>query len=145
MSGLGVETRANEYYAYFTVTGEFDPSKITARLGLEPTSCWMKGDRNERTHLERKFSRWSLHTRLDHAQALEAHVDDVLEQLEPARAAVIELLKEVIGQMQLVGYFHSAYPGLHFEAATLSKLSLFKLDMDMDFYYLYSDKREDSD
>jgi len=144
MNCVGVGTRANEYYAYFTVTGEFAPDEISAQLGLQPTDCWMKGDRNERTHLERKFSRWSLYTRLDHAVALEAHVDDVLEQLELVRERVVDLVEELTGEMVLVGHFYRDYPGLHFEASTLSKLAALNVDVDMDFYYMYSDRREDS-
>ena len=145
MSSIGAGTRANEYYAYFTVTGEFAPEDISKRLGLQPTDCWIKGSRNEQTHLERKFSRWSLYSRLDRTVALEAHVDDVLEQLQPARDRIADLLKEVTGEMILVGYFYRDYPGLHFKASTLSNLAAINVDIDMDFYYMYSDKREDSE
>jgi hypothetical protein len=144
MTAIGADTRPNECYAYFSVTGEFDPQKITARLGLQPTVCWNKGDRNERTQLERKFSRWSLYTRLDRGMALETHVDDVIEQLEPAREKVVDLLQSVEGGVTLVGHFHRDYPGLYFDASTIARLATLKLGMDMDFYYLYSDKREDS-
>ena len=137
-------TRANECYAYFTVTGEFDPRDISARLNLEPTDCWKKGDRNEQTHYERKFSRWSLQSRLDHFASLESHVEDVLEQLQPAQKDVVELLKNIHGEMQLVGHFFSDYPGLHFEPSTISKLAALNLGVDFDFYYMYSDRREDS-
>ena len=57
-------TEPNQYYSYFTVAGDFDPAEITVLMGVVPTECWAKGDRNERTHLERKFSRWSLFSRL---------------------------------------------------------------------------------
>ena len=56
-------TKDNECYAYFTLVGEFDPKEITQRMGIEPTDSWMKGDINGKTKLERKFSRWSLHSR----------------------------------------------------------------------------------
>lgn len=145
MSTIDARTKANEYYACFTMVGEFEPNDITTRLGIKPTDCWKKGDRNERTHIERKFSRWSLYTRLDRSEVLEAHVDDVLEQLQPIREKIVDLRNEVDGGMQLVAFFHRGYPGLHFEVPTLSKLAAMNLSMDMDFYYLYSDKREDSE
>ena len=136
--------KPNEYYAYFTVVGEFDPETISARLGLMPTDFWKKGDRSEQTHLERTFSRWSLYSRLDRSAPMEKQVDDVLEQLQPSSQAVVELSADAKVYMQLVGYFHRDYPGLSFEASTLFGLSGLRLGMDMDFYYMYSDKREDS-
>jgi cytochrome c peroxidase len=137
-------TKPNEYYAYFTVTGDFNPIDITARLGLSPTESWAKGDRNEQTHYERKFSRWSLYSRLGRDASMESQVDDVLEQLQEIKDAVKNVLGELSGGMQLVGHFHRDYPGVHFEVSTLSKLAALNLSLDMDFYYMYSDKREDS-
>jgi hypothetical protein len=61
----GDMTKPNELYAYFTITGDFDPASITARVAVEPTDCWTKGDENPRNHMERKFSRWSLYSRLE--------------------------------------------------------------------------------
>jgi Domain of unknown function (DUF4279) len=139
-----IETRDNEYSAYFTVTGDFDPAEISDRLGLEPTSCWRKGDRNEKTHLERKFSRWSLDSRLDKFAPLEGHVADVLQQLKPAVARVKTALETYEGGMQLVGWFYKNYPGLHFDKDLIAKLAECELSVDFDFYYMYSDAREDS-
>jgi hypothetical protein len=137
-------TKDNEYYAYFTVSGEFDPHEITASIGLKPTDYWRKGDRNEKTHLERKFSRWSLYSRLDPSASLENHLKDVVEQLEPVNTAILSLPAELKGNVQLVGYFHSDFPGLVFESTVISRLAALNLGFDCDFYYMYSDKREDS-
>jgi hypothetical protein len=70
----------NEQYAYLTITADFDPEQITSTVGLMPSESWRKGDRNERTHYERKFSRWSLESRLARSSSLEDHVRDVLNQ-----------------------------------------------------------------
>ena len=91
-----------------------------------------------------RFSRWNLQSRLDHFASLESHVEDVLEQLQPAQKDVVELLRNIHGEMQLVGHFFSSYPGIHFEASTISKLAALNLGVDFDFYYMYSDRREDS-
>ena len=137
-------TRDNEQYAYFTLVGDFDPSVISERLGILPTDCWKKGDRNERTHLERKFSRWSLYSRLERAQPLESQLNDVLEQLLPIADAVRTIREEIEGHVALVSYLYRDYPGLTFEPVALAHLGAMKLAIDLDFYYLYSDKREDS-
>jgi hypothetical protein len=57
----------NEQYAYFTITDSFDPAEITRRIGVEPTKAWRKGDLHPKNQMERKFSRWSLASRLDRA------------------------------------------------------------------------------
>jgi len=137
-------TKPNEYRAYFTVTGDFDPAEVTKLLGTNPTEAWQKGDRNERTHFERKFSRWSLYSRLDSAVSLEEQVEDVLDQLRPIAERVISVRSQFEGWMQLVAFFYESYPGLTFAPATLLDLGRMKLAMDCDFYDLYSDRREDS-
>ncbi len=139
-----IETRENEYRAYFTVTGGFDPASISGQIGLNPTSSWKKGDRNEKTHLERKFSRWSLDSRLDKLASLEEHIVDVLEQLKPKADQVRQVLKDNEGGMQLVGWFYKDYPGMHFEKELVASLAELELSVDFDFYYMYSDAREDS-
>src|SRR5262249_52054371 len=135
----------NECYAYFSVVGSFDPTEITQRLGTKPTESWQKGELNPRNGLERKFSRWSLYSRLERAlDDLEQHVVDVLNQLDSNSAAFRQLSVEFGGTMELVGYFHSRYPGLAFEPDVVSRLAQYSLSIDFDFYYVYSDKRDDS-
>src|ERR1035441_458422 len=75
-------TEPNEQYAYFTIRGDFDTAEISKLVGVTPTEAWVKGDINPRTQLERKFSRGSLHPRLERSRELEAHIADVIEQLE---------------------------------------------------------------
>ncbi len=116
-------TKDNEQYAYFTLTGDFDPQNISAFLRLEPTEQWRKGSRNERTHLERTFSRWSLESRLERSASLEDHVRDVLEQTLGRAEAIREVGKEHTAYMQLVGWFHNDYPGFGLEADTISGLA----------------------
>jgi Domain of unknown function (DUF4279) len=137
-------TKDNEQYAYFTITGDFDPNGITDRLGIRPSESWHKGDRNERTHYERKFSRWSLNSRLDHSAALEEHVRDVLNQTRDHASAICEIGQEFDCWVQLVGYFHNEYPGFGLDSESIAGLALLKVGIDCDFYYLYSHEREDS-
>ena len=138
-------TKDNEQYAYLTVTGDFDPKVITDRLGIMPSESWQEGMRNERTYLERKFSRWSLNSRLDHSAALEEHVRDVLEQTRGNEAAIRELGQEFKCWVQLVGYFHNDYPGFGLDSVLIGGLAALNVGIDCDFYYLYSHEREDSE
>jgi hypothetical protein len=138
-------TEPNTCRAYFTLVGEFDPMEISARVGMKPTRSWKKGDINPSTQRERNHSRWCLDSRLDQTAPLESHVADVLEQLRPHATSVEQVRSAVDGGMQLVAYFYSHYPGFSLEASVLSELGALKLGIDCDFYFLYSDKREDSE
>ncbi len=138
-------TRNNEQYAYFTVVGEFAPADISARLNLLPTNSWKKGELNPTTKLERKLSRWSLYSELDHSKPLEEHIESVLVQLSAEREKVSRLSSEMDAGIQIVGYFYSDYPGFGLNRETVAQLAELNLSIDCDFYYLYSDKREDSE
>jgi hypothetical protein len=137
-------TRPNEFRAYLTFTGEFDPDEITERLQLVPSNAWKKGDRNEKTHMERKFSRWSLESRLPQAEPIVSQIRDVLAQVGPASKRVRDLRSEYTGEMQVVAYFHSESPWFHFDEDVVAGCAEMKLSIDCDFYTLYSDRREDS-
>ena len=134
----------NEQYAYFSVHDGFDPAEVTARVGVPPSESWRRGDVCSRTQRERKFSRWCLHSRLPRDQELEEHIRDVLAQLDANPEAFRAVSLEFGGCMQLVGYFHRDYPGLHFEPDITEGLARYGLAVDFDFYWLYSDRREDT-
>ncbi len=137
-------TEPNEQYAYFTLTGDFDPADISKLLGVTPTECWLKGDVNPRTLRERKFSRWSLYSRLERNSSLEDHIMDVIKQLSENKSGFVDASSKHGGVMQLVAYYKSNYPGLDFERGLVKSLAEFSLSVDFDFCYLYSDSREDS-
>ncbi|MCU1256501.1 MAG: hypothetical protein JWM83_2800 [Candidatus Angelobacter sp.] len=125
----------NECYAYFHVAGQFNPSDLTRRLGVEPTRISVKGEVIPRTKMLRKFSRWELHSRLARTESFELHIADVLDQLDAKKAAFRELSIELGGQMELVGYFRVDYPGLVFERMIVERMAHYALSIDFDFYF----------
>jgi Domain of unknown function (DUF4279) len=137
-------TKDNEQYAYLSFTGDFDPASITDQLGMQPSESWIKGSRSERTHLERKFSRWSLNSRLERTASLEDHVRDVLEQTLSVAEQIRHIGETFTAYVQLVGWFHNDYPGFGLDSELISGLAQLNVGIDCDFYYLYSDRREDS-
>ena len=50
-----------------------------------------------------------------------------------------EASEQYDGCMQLVGYFHVDYPGLAFGKTIVKRLADYSLQVDFDFYYLYSE------
>jgi hypothetical protein len=137
-------TEPNEQYAYFTVSGEFDPSELSNLVGVRPTESWRKGDLNPKTQYERKLSRWALYSRLERHRSVEDHIADVLYQMRANPVAFCEASTKYGGVMQLVAYFKTDYPGLNFDREIVKGLSEFSLSVDCDFYFLYSHRREDS-
>lgn len=136
----------NETYAYFSIASPgLDPALITQETGVAATDSWKKGERNPRNGFERKFGRWSLYSRLPRSEMLEEHVADVLAQLDANPIAFHKASRTHEGRMQLVGYFHSYYPGLYLTPEIIEKLAQYSLAVDCDFYYLYSDSRDDTD
>jgi hypothetical protein len=69
---------------------------------------------------------------------LEAHIRDVLAQLDAKPESFAAVSQEFGGVMQLVAYFHQDYPGLHFEQDITVGLARYALAVDFDFYWLYS-------
>lgn len=134
----------NQQYAYFSAYGDFDPDEVTTRVGVRPTEYWRRGDICSRTQRERNFSRWSLFSRLPRDRELEAHIRDVLAQLDVNPEGLRAMSMEFSGCMQLVGYFYRDYPGLHFERDITEGLAQYALAVDFDFYFLYSHVREDT-
>jgi len=116
-------TKNNEQYAYLTVVGEFSPETITTQLALMPSKAWMKGDLNEKTQLERKFSRWSIHSRLERSASLENHVEDVLEQVLAKAEHIRRIGTEYQVGVQLMGYFYNDFPGFCMDRDLISGLA----------------------
>jgi Domain of unknown function (DUF4279) len=116
-------TKDNEQYAYLTVVGDFSPESVTTKLGLEPSEAWKKGERKERTHLERKFSRWSIESRLERSASLEDHLKDVLKQLMPNAEQIRQVGTEYQVWIQLVGIFYKDYPGFGMDKEVISGLA----------------------
>jgi hypothetical protein len=132
----------NEQYAYFVVYGDFDPAEVTRRVGRSPTNSWRRGDLCPKTQRERSSSAWSIYSRLAHDEELEAHVRDVLQQLDAFSEAIRQISQEFDAQLQLVAYWHRNYPGLYFTRDISQGLARYSLSVDFDFYYLYSFRRE---
>jgi hypothetical protein len=138
-------TDPNDCYAYFALYGDdLDPAAVSAELDAIPTQAWRKGDLDQRQR-ERKTGHWSLYSRLSRASDLQEHVADVLDQMEANSTAYAQVGRRFGGTLQLVGYFHDIGVGLNLSKDVIARLAHYGLDVDVDFYYLYSDRRECTD
>lgn len=126
-------------YAYFSITGSFNPDEITSLLRVIPTQSWAEGDPHPKNPSKRKFSKWSLYSRLDESEPIEKHVCDVLDQLDRNVEGFIHVSELHHGTMQMVGHFYAMYPGWSFDANTILRLARYSLCFDFDFYEYHSD------
>jgi len=133
-------TPPNEQYALFTVTGDFDPARITTRVGVVPTRSWAKGTADRFGIKKKKTSGWSLYSRIGRTEPLEAHVEDVLAQMRVNAGEFRAVAAEFAGRMQLVGMFYGGYPGLRLEPEQVTGLAEFGLEVDFDFYDMDVDR-----
>jgi hypothetical protein len=132
--------KPNECYAYFCVSGSFDPDQITERVGVKPTESHREGELLPRGTMRRKTGRWSLFSRLERSASLEQHIADVLDQLDSNAAAFELLSSELDGVLELVGYFHAYYPGLVFDRELVQRIARYSLSVDFDFYDLAAEE-----
>jgi hypothetical protein len=77
---------------------------------------------------------------LERTSTLEQHITDVLEQLDANKSAFEKLSDELGGTLELVGYFHSSYPGLVFDRDMVQRLAHYSLSVDFDFYDFASEE-----
>jgi Domain of unknown function (DUF4279) len=121
------------WFAYFAISGSFDPAEITHRLGMSPTYAVRLGDPGRYTKAV-KCSRWELRSRVEETSPIEEHVNDVLDQLDTNKSGFVQLSRELGGTMQPVGYFREREPGVHFEQETVRRIEEYSLCIDCDFY-----------
>ena len=134
----------NEYRAYFALTGEFDPSAISASLGIQPTRQWRKGDHNARSGKAYIFSRWELESRLNRTEEVAKHIEDVLVQLMPVSKVVKRLSSEHEGYIQCVAYFMVGQSSLDIDAGAVQEISTLGLGINFDPYDLRSSNEENA-
>lgn len=138
-------TDPNNCYAYFGVYGdEIDPSALSAELRVAPTQAWRKGDLDSRRR-ERRTGHWALYSRLNRTAELEEHLLDVLMQMDFNASAFAAVSQRFGGTMQLVVHFHDIGAGLNLSKNVISRLAFYDVQLDLDSYYLYSDRRECTD
>ncbi|GAB3636659.1 hypothetical protein GCM10027422_22490 [Hymenobacter arcticus] len=80
---------------YFALKGEgFKPTEITARLGIEPTTTWQKGDKG-RYNSQLKFSSWQLETEEGKELLwIDQLVTEIIAKLEDKAETILQLKQE---------------------------------------------------
>ncbi|MEG3898838.1 MULTISPECIES: DUF4279 domain-containing protein [unclassified Microcoleus] len=129
----------SEIYAYFMLTGmEFEPEEVTAKVSINPTETWRKGDLiNPRGTRRHKENGWSVYSQIEKSADLEEHINSVLEQLQPGWVPLLELCKCYAAEIACVIYYRrGSVPAIHFAPDIVAQAAKLNAEIDVDFYVL---------
>jgi hypothetical protein len=139
-----------ETYAYFWIEGfKCEPSEITALLQLEPSETRKAGDLIQR-RFERAGERhywpkswWSFRSTLPIDEIYQAaHVENLLDSIEPRSAELLELKKTCEIGINCVGYYWNSNPGFHLSADLIRRCARLDLGIDFDLYNFAEENEE---
>ena len=129
-------------YAWFDFTGEgLEPAEITARLGIEPTEAWKKGDKHRNGFHYRRFSRWYwASTRGQEPIWIDKLVDEVIDKFQD-KVDVINDIKQrfkLESTLQIILYIDTnqnySTPALGHDLRTIDFLYRTQSTTDVDIY-----------
>ncbi len=128
------ETRV---YLWVTNFGE-DASVVTQLIGLEPTFIKRAGQPNQQfPKTLNRIHCWELGSPLPPTAHINAHIDALLELLEP-HAAGVKAIAELFeaGINAVVYYYEDFTPGIHLSAHAINRMAAMNLSVDFDLYFL---------
>jgi hypothetical protein len=119
-----------------------DPSVVTSRIGLSPTSAWRFGDpMPPHPTAIRNHSRWSLKSPLPLETHVERHLEALLSLLEPYATNIRECAADFSIELCCAIYYEDFTPGIHLSPEILRRIGALGISLDLDLYFL----RDDSD
>lgn len=132
-----------ETYVYFGVFdfGD-DPSIVTAMMGIEPTTAWVKGEHYAAASADarRTHSRWALDSGLAEAEPVESHLVALLARLEPMREAIRRVAQQFPVQIGVAQYFYEVNAQFGLEPDILHRFGELGLTIYFDQYCLGRDE-----
>ncbi len=140
VSGYHNFDKEYEYiYAAFNLWGkDFDPQEVTDCLGLLPTECFRAGNLRNKSRPDRwKHSYWSLSSKGKiKSTDLTVHFDWLLNQLEPARTRLVEILNTEGNRAQINCFWilPSEHEYLILRPELLKKIADLGLGIEVDTY-----------
>ena len=121
----------------FTLTGRFEPTVVTFKLGHPPTKTWHYGEQISNTLLKFKHDGWQLSMTNAGSIDVENCILDVLALIYPSKTTILELSKafelsaEISASIELD---NNERPILHFKSETIRKISELNAELDIDIY-----------
>src|SRR5437016_1711412 len=117
------------------LTGQdFDPSDITDRLGLEPTTKWRAGDQIGKSLLRRKHTGWLLRRGPEFRFDLDQQLRELLDSISPATPKLLELSSRLRLDVEIscVAYVDDTAPSFHLTKDDLGQIRTMGAEVDLD-------------
>jgi Domain of unknown function (DUF4279) len=127
-----------EILANFSLTGfTISPNEMSGIIGINPTKTWEIGDTIGKSNLQRKENGWVLSSSLDKSSELEEQISDLLQQLKPKWANLLDVCSEYDAEISCAVYsYNSQGPSMHLGKEMLKLLAELNAEVDIDYYSL---------
>ncbi|HSW66303.1 MAG TPA: DUF4279 domain-containing protein [Bacillota bacterium] len=129
--------------ASFEIYGfNHDPSELTLRLGVTPSSVSKKGEMrligssDRPAKLKVTQNTWSLDSTLDTSYDLEQHIEQLLGALTPHKEEIKKVTNVSKARFRCTLLLDDPRPGFIFSQKQLSSMSELNAILDLDFYFL---------
>ena len=124
-------------YATFILRGkELDPQKVTEQLGILPSRSFKRGDnRTEQKKWPHGFWGLTSDDRINSTD-LTLHIGWVLDQIEPGRQKIRELIneKKFDAELSCLWIFPTSHNGLSISSDLLERIASLSLKLNLDIY-----------
>ncbi len=128
--------------ASFRLVGDnLDPDRVTDLMGINPTDAKAKGA-SPPGHPEIRYPTgvWRKVSPISHLEPLEAHLNALLDLLEPRVASVRQLQAEGCEAEFFCGLFYTSFNGaIELDPPTLSRLGQFGAALTISTYDMHED------
>lgn len=118
-----------------------DPDTVTLHLGISPSEAWKAGDRfGKDGRNTRKHGRWALTSQEQIVSTdLVAHIEWILEQVEPMHDQLRELMQQPGMHADLFCFWEteSINPGIEFSPAVMERAAALNLTIGIDIYFAF--------
>jgi hypothetical protein len=129
--------KPSEHHVYFAVFGfGDDPAVVTRAMGVEPTKAWRKGEPTGKGRGIQTHNRWVLKSTLPLAEPIEAHLENLLSQLESRGEAVADLRTRFEARLAVAAYWQEVNPSFSLSASVVERVAALGLELDFDLYCL---------
>jgi hypothetical protein len=111
----------------------YTPDCITAMLGVKCDKEWRAGDTRKHTTIVESANGWVLHSSLPRTADMDAHIDLLLQVLEPVKESIRRLSATETVELSIVIYSPSP-PALRFDASIVARIAELGAGLDVDLY-----------
>ncbi|CAH2213577.1 DUF4279 domain-containing protein [Tepidibacter aestuarii] len=126
----------------FRIVGDnFEPSDITSKLSLTPTSAWKKGDKFTRRekNLEKKYSCWRISTGYEESVDIVLQLNKIINILNDKKAILQDLKKVYSFDYRIdavINIENGEAPALYIESEIIKFANDIGAELDFDLYIL---------